>query len=549
MVSIVIGTVAFFLIIGQSRLRPNQIDWLYSGGWGDTWKDYLGWVHFRNTPWGFPIGLNPNNGLEVSSSIVYSDSIPIASIIFKALSPVLPPTFQYFGLWILISLILQTLFALKLFELLINSKTVQILASVLFCCSPILIHRANVHISLTSHWLILAALYLALKGSANRNFNYWILLIVVSAGVQPYFLAINLFFFGLAILIGILREEILFQNLKWEALKLSVIPLALWQYGYFEIPMSSQSTDFPYDLWRVDLLQPINFAGWSHLASIWGFTEIQGNYEAFNYLGPGIILLCIFLGIGIVISPIKFFKAFNRNLTIGIPVLVMALYSLTNKVSLGRRQLVTFAVPEWCEPVTTSFRAAGRFFWPLYYLVSIYAVVYICRKLSSKNLSIALFSILTLIHLIDTHYAWGKIANQRYGNLNSLETKIPKLDEEAWNELLYSKTAIKVIPNYATGFQWQKIGLISSTRGIATNSVYLARINQDQMLSVSNEDIRKLKKRELTSNTAYVVTPELKRELILNFGYTQEEFVTLDDLILVSPKSYDPQMKKRLNRS
>jgi hypothetical protein len=59
---LLIGVVAFFLVVGPRALNPLNIAWL---GNGDPATHYLGWVFFRQSPWSFPIGLNPSYGLEL----------------------------------------------------------------------------------------------------------------------------------------------------------------------------------------------------------------------------------------------------------------------------------------------------------------------------------------------------------------------------------------------------------------------------------------------------------------------------------------------------
>ena len=74
---ILIGSAAFILFFGLSPLNPSEISWLRSN---DFLQSYLGWEFFRESQWENPIGLNPRYGYDISSSIVYSDSIPLFAI-------------------------------------------------------------------------------------------------------------------------------------------------------------------------------------------------------------------------------------------------------------------------------------------------------------------------------------------------------------------------------------------------------------------------------------------------------------------------------------
>ena len=90
------GAILFLYLYGTAVLVPTYDAWLLNGE--DLNQHYLGWEFYRNSPWTFPVGLI--QGLTVEPvSVIYTDSIPLLALIFKVLSPVLPETFQYFGLF------------------------------------------------------------------------------------------------------------------------------------------------------------------------------------------------------------------------------------------------------------------------------------------------------------------------------------------------------------------------------------------------------------------------------------------------------------------
>ncbi len=118
--AMLLGFVAFLSITGGKILWPTNADWLMKN---DPAQHYLGWQFFRYSPllqW--PLGTNPNWEMDIGSPIVFSDSIPLLAFIFKPLNALLPDTFQYTGLWILICFSLQSLFAWKLLSLFTQDK-------------------------------------------------------------------------------------------------------------------------------------------------------------------------------------------------------------------------------------------------------------------------------------------------------------------------------------------------------------------------------------------------------------------------------------------
>ena len=106
-----IGAYFAFLMLGALRIDPTSTLWLDQG---DIAQHFLGWHFFRGEPWMLPPGASPRYGLDMGSSIVFTDSIPLLAFAFKAIRAVLPSHFQYAGLWMLFCFIAQGLCALLL---------------------------------------------------------------------------------------------------------------------------------------------------------------------------------------------------------------------------------------------------------------------------------------------------------------------------------------------------------------------------------------------------------------------------------------------------
>ena len=93
------------LLIGFKNLFFTETSWIL--GSGDKTNAHIAWTYFRNDIWHFPIGKNPNYGLDIANSIIFTDSIPVFAIVFKFFSFFLPDNFQYFSLWIMLCFFLQ----------------------------------------------------------------------------------------------------------------------------------------------------------------------------------------------------------------------------------------------------------------------------------------------------------------------------------------------------------------------------------------------------------------------------------------------------------
>ena len=109
LIGALIGAVLFVLIYGFSVLNVTNDAWLMTGK--DLQQHYIGWKYYRDAAWNFPIGLHDGLTHPYMVSVLYTDSIPLFAIFFKALSPLLPETFQYFGLFGLMCYMLNGGFA------------------------------------------------------------------------------------------------------------------------------------------------------------------------------------------------------------------------------------------------------------------------------------------------------------------------------------------------------------------------------------------------------------------------------------------------------
>ena len=299
--SLLIGLSVFVYVTGGRILNPTSRDWLMVG---DSATHYMGWEFFRHTSllqW--PLGLNPKLGLDISSSIAFTDSIPLAAFIFKPFNSLLPATFQYLGLWILICFVLQTYLAARLLSHFLADQIQIALGSVFIALSPVLIYRlvhdGYGHIALVSHFLILGALNLYFTKPLKSS--WWALLFASTILIQAYFIPMVAAIW-IAKLVQYLRHD---GGSRSVAIKhFAAVAVAsistLIAGGYVALGSNlftggSEVTDSSFPYWfRWQPLSLIDiqtsFSGtWSHFLS--DQQELRGDVEGFSFLGSGIILL------------------------------------------------------------------------------------------------------------------------------------------------------------------------------------------------------------------------------------------------------------------
>ena len=299
--SLVVGLLIFVYVTGGRILNPTSRDWLMIG---DSATHYMGWEFFRHTAllqW--PLGLNPKFGLDISSSIAFTDSIPIGALILKPFSFLLPSTFQYLGIWILICFILQIYLAARLLSHFLADQIQIALGSVFIALSPVLmyrlVHDGYGHIALVSQFLILGALNLYFAKELKSW--WWALLFASTILIQAYFIPMVAAIW-IAKLVQYLRLE--GRSRSMVVKHFGVVAVAsistLIAGGYVALGSnlftgSSEVTDSSFPYWfRWQPLSLIDiqtsFSGtWSHFLS--DQQELRGDVEGFSFLGSGILLL------------------------------------------------------------------------------------------------------------------------------------------------------------------------------------------------------------------------------------------------------------------
>ena len=194
---LLLGVLCFILIYGTKILNPSYDDWLLTGG--DLSQHYIGWEGYRNGSWTFPIGLSDTLTYPTSISVIFTDSIPLAAVFFKLLSPILPDTFQYWGLWGLAGFMLTALVSAVLVRKYSPDTACTLLAVLFFTLSPTILQRLYGHESLGGgQWLVPASLiplvwYEERYRETKRAAVFWGLLAFFCVGIHIYF-AVTCFF-------------------------------------------------------------------------------------------------------------------------------------------------------------------------------------------------------------------------------------------------------------------------------------------------------------------------------------------------------------------
>jgi len=405
---ILVASVFTILLLGLDNISIKRIDWIFHGN--DMTHHYVGWNFFKNDIWRFPLGSNPNYGLEIASSIIYADAIPLLAIFFKIFKSYLSLNFQYFSIWIFLCFFFQGFISYHLIKKYTNNLLYLVIGSFFFIISPIFICRLGIHIALAGHWLILACFLVQASSSKKfRNIN-WNILIACSLLVHFYLAAMCIIIYGFFFTEEFIKEKRLKYSLSKLLFTTSIIFLVMYLSGYFMVP-TVQTLGHGYGNLKMNLLgifDPYQFKSqftynsWSYFLP--DLPNPEGEQEGFSYIGlSGIILVIITLSLiskDLILKKKFFLGIFKKKIVYFFIFLFFFLFSLSNNVDLGNYELLHFQLNKYIYGLFSILRVSGRFFWPGYYLIFIFAIVFLYKNLSSKK-SILVLLLLLFIQIID----------------------------------------------------------------------------------------------------------------------------------------------------
>ncbi|HEX4348669.1 MAG TPA: DUF6311 domain-containing protein, partial [Vicinamibacterales bacterium] len=280
------GLFGFLLVVGIRPLRPTNVRWIHGS---DPLKDYMGWSFFRHAPWAFPLGANPQWGMEkAGASIFFSDSIPVLALILKPFSAILSEPFQYDGLWLLICFLLQSYFAWNLLARATPDLVTRACGTLLFVFAPPMMMRIGLHYALVGQWVLLAAIWISIE-RPRHVIPAWALVVSLTVLVHPYLAAMVLALWAAnwCARINMSRASAAMSVLE-VVVVVGCCALTLWQVGAFMMPNGVGREGFGYYRMNLNtLFNPKDEAQmWSYfLPALPGASP--GEYEGFSFLGLG----------------------------------------------------------------------------------------------------------------------------------------------------------------------------------------------------------------------------------------------------------------------
>lgn len=467
------GLMFFTAVLGTALVDPAAIGWLLRD---DLAQHYSGWAMFRATPWHWPPGAMPELWYPVGTSIAYTDSLPLLALLLKPLSPWLPEPFQYIGAWMMANFILQGGFGALLTSRATRQAPAILAGAALFVSAPVLLNRFG-HDTLTTQWLLLAALWLYFRdtpasGLVREAWPWW-LLCGVAILVHPYLAAMVL---AIQLAWSFRRVRVDRERTPREtALALAASGLVLlvlfWASGAMSIHSTDSSGGVPYGRYSFNLLGFFNPMGWSRLLPT--LPSGPGQYEGFAFPGIGVLALAAWLLVDAVLRR-RLPTSDPRWKPLAVLALAMCLFAASSVPMIGN--VVLFDWP-MNNRLLGAFRSSGRFVWVAYYALIVWVVWGVCRhhrpNLAGLLLAIALVAQLADLDPIHRYQA----TTRRHAREVPAQAQ---LADPGWARLAQGRRHLTMLPPRGCGAMagpYLPFQLFAAAHRLTFNSGYIARWN------------------------------------------------------------------------
>lgn len=540
-----IGAVIFIICYGIDAVNVTNDGWLLKGG--DLMQHYIGWKAYRNSEWHFPIGMTDGLIYPDQTCVIFTDSIPLLAIFFKILSPILPETFQYFGLWGIMTFILMGGIAAVIIRKGTENLPLCVIGSVFFSFSPYVIQRMYNHTALAGQWIILFAIAIWIYKPYFCNFKRktiaWGTLLVVASLVHIYYIPMVMIF-----MIFSCFQDLL-ENKGWKLdLLMGVIVIALdlavlWCVGAFSSTTSMQ--DEGLGIYSSNLNTFWNPLGKGRLLPRKPIVGI-GQDEGYGYLGCGILLLILCVLCVVIVKKVykctKLHKierckikeaakkySFSISMTVAFAMVIILAVSPT--ITYNDKVLNIINYPNWIIKLLSIFRASGRFIWCACYIVMFVAVIGTVRYIRQEKVCIVILLSALLIQGLDLE----AYALERRESTKS-DMELEDLASEQWETVSADKNHIICMPydiiknGYGENVVYEMANF-AIDHHMTINYYVAARVDKEKIAANEQKVRGMLSKKEDFKDTLFILDSEetgisygMKTEIIsgITVGYFEK---------------------------
>ena len=309
--------------------------------------------------------------------------------------------------------------------------------------------------------------------------------------------------------------------------------------GYFEIRYFDGIAS-GYGEYRLNLLSVFdpgsNFNTWSYILPDIKLTTLE-QAEGFNYFGLGSLIIILLTIIIYIVRKSKL-SYFKKNFIFIIASIFFTIIALSNKISLGNVEILNIELNKYIFAGLSIFRASGRLFWPVYYLILIFSLVFLYKNISKKKYVILILACL-LIQTIDISGA--------INNYSKIINKFVIRDNKELNNLFQINKNLISTNNSNYNSNFSKLSYLTEKFKIQkTNVINLARVNRKVLAETRYEINKNFYNKKIETNTIYLIENFSHLQNLQSIFKDDLYFYKIDNIWLMTSIKEDLKLHKRL---
>jgi hypothetical protein len=452
-----------------------------------------GYFFFVHDAWQLPLFHVSKLGIPEGTNIIFTDSIPLLALIGRIIYRLTGETVNVFGAWTAACYILTAVALTRLVTIIGERTIVATAAAALIGVSipPLLWRWGNP--ALMAHFEIVLSFvfYFQCKERCTplSCIGTAILLTAMALTTNPY-----IFLMVEGIVAATIAQVLIDRVLSLRAGGFVVVGLGAFTVlmmvlcGHLE---ARGVSEIGFGFYSMNALSPIfpQLSGVFSGLSSFILDGSGGQYEGFNYLGAGILLLVAasLVPPGHSSGPaiIWWYKGLRASCAhhpcLFAVLAGFAILSLSNSVFVGPWLILQIPVPSRVLELLGIFRSSGRLFWPVVYCVAAVALVRVMARYRRSAPALLLSAAML---------QWVDAAPLKTAVAASAATPVPPVIEaSAWRQAISRHSVLWILPPFAClgrpdewGSSQQieiQLQLLAAIEDVAVNSVYAGRKQTD----------------------------------------------------------------------
>ena len=218
----------------------------------------------------------------------------------------------------------------------------------------------------------------------------------------------------------------------------------------------------------------------------------------------------------------------NRNLYLFIIMIFLSLYAISNNIGLGPVNFVYYYLPGFILELVSTFRASGRMFWPVFYVI-IFTTIFLMIKNYKENAKIFLVLAL-IIQVVDTSAGWRSVRKKNM--IDPIAEWNTPLVSQFWEEAAAKYEKVRYVPNANQPPDYSYLASYAGLNGLSTDAVYLARIALDGARQKTEEVLQSGK---FEHDSLYVMADSEFRQAAINLNEESSLLAKIDGFNVVAP--------------